>query len=75
MSKTVADSMLPRSKFIWCLHCEYVDLRQAWLENNGHCTRKNCSGGLLDGWSWHQVRKPNNYPVIPELNKPYSLYR
>ena len=70
----VVDNLLPKDKYLWCLHCERVDMRVGWLNNYGYCTYDDCDGSALDAWSWSQVASYNNYPVVPEYDKRYPLY-
>lgn len=67
--------MLPKSKYIWCLHCNQVDMRTGWFHNYGYCPYENCSGGILDAWAWSKVRKSRpEYPQIPDYDCSYPLY-
>lgn len=62
-------------RFIWCLHCEMANRRDAWVENDEYCPEEGCDGSFLDGWNWDDLRKKHSdYPVIPIGGKKYPLY-
>lgn len=70
-----ADSFLPKSKYIWCLHCNQVDMRTGWVHNYGYCPYENCNASVMDAWAWTKVRKNRpEYPKIPDYDCLYSLY-
>jgi len=67
------------TKYVWCLHCERVSLREEWEKMPyGECPYKDCDGHRHDvnGWSkndWPRRKHPE-YPRVPELGKEYPLY-
>lgn len=67
--------MIPNTKYIWCLHCERVALREDWVKNDCNCVYEGCSGSELDAWAWYKIVRANPlYPTKPEFNKEYALY-
>jgi len=75
LDKETAQRFLPNSKYIWCLHCERVDMKSGWVNNYGYCPYEDCDGSAIDGWSWSKVQKFNpQYPSTPEYDIVYPLY-
>jgi hypothetical protein len=68
----VFENMLPKSIYLWCLHCERAHLRVDWVSNGAECPK--CRTGALDAWAWSKVAKPNDYPDKPEIGMQYPLY-
>jgi hypothetical protein len=64
--------MLPQEKYLWCLHCEIVHLKEKWVKNGCECP--NCGAGFLDAWRWSRLVYENYYPEKPVIGKVYPLY-
>lgn len=76
MNRVQADDFLPKSKYLWCLHCNQVDMRTGWVFNNGSCPYEGCSGGAFDAMKWSMIRGDNpDYPKVPDYDVRYPIYR
>ncbi len=75
LDKEIVNSMLPNTKYIWCLHCNQVDMKTGWLHNYGYCPYEKCNGTILDALAWTKIQKENpTYPKIPEYDWIYPMY-
>lgn len=74
-SEDVLDTNYP---YIWCLHCEKVSTREAWVKNKWNCPVPGCDGGLWDAHNWALNDWPMgenpDYPIVPDVGKVYKLY-
>lgn len=68
----MADNFLPDEEYNYCIHCEKPAKRDDWLVA-AKCPYI-CDGSPLDSWSWEMIRKYNNYPKVPEMNRKYPVY-
>ncbi len=78
----------PKSKYVWCLHCERAYERcQARLQHFSHprfgeaellsCAYEDCDGDLdFDGRDWKQIRtgREDRYPEHPVWGTVYPQY-
>ncbi len=68
----------PRSRYLWCLHCERTYERDQWRNDGQYqmCFYANCDGdAVIDAWDWADVRDKNpHFPETPEPGKVYPLY-
>lgn len=66
------ESLLRDSHYLWCLHCETVDLRENWVKNDAECP--TCNAGALDAWVWSSIAVENGYPKEPKPGTVYPMY-